>query len=66
MTSKITTIAISNARKVSESSLDHGEEVQVELCHVRDIPSLIRDGRVDHALAVLGLYAWLMSEKDPG
>ena len=61
MTSKITTIAIANARKVAEPSLDHGEEVHVELYPERDIPSLILEGRVDHALAVLGLYAWLLT-----
>jgi ADP-ribose pyrophosphatase len=64
MTSRITTIAIANARKVAAPSLDHGEEVEVELFDVDLIPELIRDGRVDHALAVLGLYAWQLSGRD--
>jgi 8-oxo-dGTP pyrophosphatase MutT (NUDIX family) len=61
MTSKITTLVIANARKVDEPSLDHGEEVEIELFDESEVWPLIRDGRVDHALAVLGLYAWLWS-----
>ena len=64
MTSRITTICVANARKVAEPSPDHGEEVEVELFHEGEIPNLIRDGRVDHALAVLGLYAWMLSDRD--
>jgi 8-oxo-dGTP pyrophosphatase MutT (NUDIX family) len=66
MTSRITTIVIENARKVTEPSLDHGEEVDVELFDESEVPSLIREGRVDHALSVLGLYAWLLSRKAEG
>ncbi len=53
MTSRITTIAIANARKVVEPALDHGEEVEIELVEADVIPSMIRDGRIDHALCVL-------------
>ena len=61
MTSKITTILIANARKLAEPTLDHGEEVEVELFDESEVWSLIREGQVDHALSVLGLYAWLWS-----
>jgi 8-oxo-dGTP pyrophosphatase MutT (NUDIX family) len=64
MTSKITTILITNARKIAEPNLDHGEEVEVELFPQGEVLSLIRDGRVDHALVVLGLYAWLFRDLD--
>ena len=57
----ITTIVIDNARKVAEISLDHGEEVAIETFDEGEVWPLIRDGRVDHALSVLGLYAWLWS-----
>jgi 8-oxo-dGTP pyrophosphatase MutT (NUDIX family) len=60
MTSKLTTILIANARKVSEPALDHAEEVAIELYPQDDVLSLIHDGRVDHALAVLGLHYWLL------
>ncbi len=61
MTSKITTILIENARKVVEPTPDHGEEVDVELFDEGEVPSLIREGRVDHALSVMGLFAWVLS-----
>jgi 8-oxo-dGTP pyrophosphatase MutT (NUDIX family) len=66
MTSKITTIHIANARKVADLALDHGEEVEVELVREEEIPAMIRDGRVDHALAVMSLYAWLFAERSSG
>jgi 8-oxo-dGTP pyrophosphatase MutT (NUDIX family) len=64
MTSKIITIAISNARKIADLALDHGEEVEVELVDVDAIPAMIRDGRIDHALSVLGLFAWMLRSAD--
>ncbi len=59
MTSRITTILVTNARKVAEPALDHGEEVEIELVEADAIPSMIHDGRIDHALCVLGLLAWM-------
>ena len=59
MTSKITTIAIANARLVRPPEPDHGEEVEVELIDQGRTLDLIGDGRIDHALVVMGLYAWL-------
>ena len=59
MTSRITTIVVTNARRVTAPSLDPNEEVSVELIPARDIPAMIADGRIDHALAVLGLLWWL-------
>ena len=38
---------------------DVGEEVTVELAPTVEIPAMIRDGRIDHALAVMGLFWWL-------
>ncbi len=63
MSSKITTILIANARKVSGPNLDHGEEVDVELVETADLPAMLRDGRIDHALSVLGLYGWMLRER---
>ena len=64
MTSKIVTIAITNARLVAEPTPDHGEEVEVELFDADAVPAMIRDGRIDHALSVLGLYAWLLRPRE--
>ncbi len=59
LTSRLTTILIANARLVAEPRLDHGEEVAVELAPAAEVPSMIRDGRIDHALCVAGLLWWL-------
>ena len=62
LNSRITTILITNARRVAEPSLDHGEEVRVEFAPARAVPRLIREGQIDHALTVLGLLWWLAGE----
>jgi ADP-ribose pyrophosphatase len=62
----ITTIVIRNARLVAEPHLDPGEELVVELVPVRDIPAMIRDGRIDHAVCVAGLLWWLALDENSG
>jgi len=62
MSSRITTILITDASKVAEPSLDHGEEVRVEFAPARSVPRMIREGQIDHALAVQGLLWWLAAE----
>jgi 8-oxo-dGTP pyrophosphatase MutT (NUDIX family) len=61
LTSRTATIVINNARRVAEPTLDHNEEVAVELVPAREIPRLIEDGRINHALCVAGLLWWLQS-----
>ena len=58
-TSRINTVYIANARKVSEPTPDAIEEVTIELVPARAIPRLIRQGKIDHALAILGLLWWM-------
>jgi hypothetical protein len=62
MTSRTTTIVIKNARRVAEPKLDHSEEVAVELIPATEIPRLIHEGRIDHALCVAGLLWWLQAD----
>jgi ADP-ribose pyrophosphatase len=62
LTSRITTILVTNARRVGEVTLDHSEEVSVELVPALEILQMIRDGRIDHALVVMGLLWWLVAE----
>lgn len=62
MTLKITTVVIRNARRTAETNLDTGEEVTVELFPADEVPRLIREGRIDHALTVMGLLWWLARE----
>lgn len=58
-TSRSSTIVVRNARKVAEPMLDPTEELQIERVPAREIPAMIRDGRIDHALVVCGLLWWL-------
>ncbi|RUL88852.1 NUDIX hydrolase [Tautonia sociabilis] len=62
LTSRISTILITNARRVSEPTCDEGEELRLELVPAREVPRLLRDGRISHALCVQGLLWWLVSE----
>lgn len=62
MTSRIATILITNARPSIQPRPDEGEEVAVELVPAADVPRMIADGRIDHALVVAGLLWWLVGE----
>jgi 8-oxo-dGTP pyrophosphatase MutT (NUDIX family) len=62
MAQRIFTVLITGAKRVAEPALDHAEEVTIELIPAVEIPQMIRDGRIDHALAVEGLLRWLVSE----
>jgi 8-oxo-dGTP pyrophosphatase MutT (NUDIX family) len=66
LSSRIATVWIGNARLVTAPKLDEGEEVVVEAVHANLIPRLIRDGRIDHALAIQGLLTWLAAEVGGG
>ncbi len=59
----ITTIVIRNARRVEEPHPDPNEELVIELAPVREIPSMIGDGRIDHAVCVAGLLEWLRLDR---
>ena len=60
---EISTIVIQNARLVTTPHLDQSEELVVERAPIKDIPSMIRDGRIDHAVCVAVLLWWLTLEK---
>jgi 8-oxo-dGTP pyrophosphatase MutT (NUDIX family) len=64
MTSRTATIVIPNARPVAQPALDHAEEVAVELVPAREIPRLIREGQINHALCVAGLLWWLQTRAE--
>ena len=65
LTSRISTIVIRNARLVAEPDPDQDEELTIERVPADEIPRMIREGRIDHALVVAGLLWWLGTE-DPG
>ena len=58
LSSRITTVLVENARPVAETSFDEHEELSVELVPEGDLPAMVVDGRIDHALVVLGLLVW--------
>ncbi len=66
LSSKITTIVVTNARRVAETRLDPGEEVEVVLAPAREVPAMIRRGEIDHALVVAGLLWWLADDRPGG
>ncbi len=59
---RISTIVVRNARRISEPRPDQTEELTVELVSVSQIPSLIKQGRIEHGVCVAGLLWWLMLE----
>jgi ADP-ribose pyrophosphatase len=60
---RITTIVVRNARRIAEPHPDPSEELTVELVAVDRIPTLIKTGRIDHAVCVAGLLWWLYLER---
>jgi 8-oxo-dGTP pyrophosphatase MutT (NUDIX family) len=59
VSSRITTIVVENARPVGRTAFDQQEELSLELVDEAEIPRMIEDGRIDHALVVQGLLAWM-------
>ena len=62
----ITTIVIRNARRIADPHPDQSEELVLELAPVRDIPAMIRDGCINHAVCVAGLLWWLALDESSG
>lgn len=50
---------VQNATFSGDATPDHGEELEVVLVPASEIPSLIAEGAISHALIVLTLQAWL-------
>lgn len=63
LSSRTTFVLVTDARRVAETQFDPSEELSVELVPADAVPALIREGRIDHALAVLSLLYWLEAER---
>lgn len=50
------TFLAEGAKRVSDLNLDHDEDIEVELRPLSDIPALIRDGIIDHALVIVAFH----------
>ena len=48
----------SDCRKVSEPKFDDAEDITVRLVPLREIPDLVRTGRITHGI-VIGAFYWL-------
>jgi 8-oxo-dGTP pyrophosphatase MutT (NUDIX family) len=59
VSSRITTILIEDARPVGATAFDEHEELTLQLVAEAEIPALLEDGRIDHALVVQGMLAWI-------
>jgi 8-oxo-dGTP pyrophosphatase MutT (NUDIX family) len=58
------TYLIENCRLVGEVQLDHGEDIEMSVRPVEEIPALIAAGEIDHALVVSAF--WWLSRARPG
>lgn len=59
LSSRITTILIEDCRPVAATAFDEHEELTLELVPESEVAGMIEDGRIDHALVVQGLLAWM-------
>jgi ADP-ribose pyrophosphatase len=60
---RINTVLIRNAQQIAEPHLDPNEELTLELVDVHDIPTLIKNGQIDHGVCVAGLLWWLLRDR---
>jgi 8-oxo-dGTP pyrophosphatase MutT (NUDIX family) len=56
---KCFTYVARGARRVADTSFDDLEELEVVLVPKRDVPALIDEGSIGHALVVVALETWL-------
>jgi 8-oxo-dGTP pyrophosphatase MutT (NUDIX family) len=57
------TFLAKNARLVGEPQPDDTEDIDVVRYPRRDIPGLLRDGKISHALVVAALFWWFQYEE---
>ena len=49
-------VLVENCRSQHSVEFDHGEDLTTRLVRVADIPRLIADGRIRHAIVIVALY----------
>ncbi len=59
------TYLIENARKTRAVSLDPNEDIEVDLVPLASIPSLIAEGRIDHALVIVAFHFYFQRYGTP-
>jgi len=58
------TFLATNVRKTAALDLDEGEDIEVALISLSDIPRLIREGEITNAMVILAFY-WYFINKVP-
>jgi 8-oxo-dGTP pyrophosphatase MutT (NUDIX family) len=66
LSSRISTILITNANAVGPSRPDEHEELRVNAVPATRIPKMIASGEISHALAAHSLMTWMVSELPGG
>ena len=51
-------VLATNCRRVGEPSLDHAEDISVELVPLAEVPAFIASGKLTHGIVICGFY-WL-------
>jgi len=51
-------VLATNCRKVADLSLDHAEDIAVELAPLAQVPEMIQSGQITHGIVIGGFY-WL-------
>ena len=54
------TFVAQGSRKVAEADLDEMEDISTLVTPINDIPGLIRDGEINHALILAAFYRYFM------
>jgi len=49
-----------NVKKVSDLRLDQAEDIEVVLVPLSEIPGLIRNGKIDHAIVISAFYFYFL------
>ena len=56
LSNRCSTVVIRNAQPVEAQKLDDGEDIEVRLVPLADIPALVRSGKITHALVIAAFY----------
>ena len=52
-----------NARKIAEPQPDAAEDIEVCLVNLKEIPEMIRNGKLKHSQSIMGLSLYLLLVK---
>jgi 8-oxo-dGTP pyrophosphatase MutT (NUDIX family) len=58
------TFLAQNIRKVSDLTPDQTEDIEVELIPLKDIPEMIRTGKIDHAIVIAAFSMYFLQMKE--